>query len=280
MQADLDGSKEKRVKAGAPKWSTAAFKEFINYQERLMEVLDLSSRGIDIVTSAPKMVKALAKAEGTTTTIEYKNQLAKAESMAKLAVFERDNDFPILHAQFVVSLWGSLETLVLDVVADWIVNQPEVLNTAAWHNIRVKVSEYETLDTEQKAIYLASSMDQMLSGPLKGGVNRFESLMETVGLKGAVSSEVSKTLWELQQVRNIIAHKRGIADKKFCGACPWLGSNPGDIVSVGRSMYNKYFEAVIGYSTELIARTGEYFGVSDMRARNAERLDQPNPEET
>jgi hypothetical protein len=272
MQADLNGSNKERVKVGAPKWSTSAFKEFIGYQERLMQVLDLSRRGIDMVTSAPTVIKAIAKAEGTTTTIEYKSQLAAAESMAKIAVFERDNDFPILHGQFVVSLWGSLETLVLDVIADWIVNQPGVLNSAAWHNLKVKVSEYETLDAGQKAIYLATAMDQMLSGPLKQGVNRFESLMETVGLKGAVSGELSKTLWELQQVRNIIAHKRGIADKKFCGACPWLASNTGDIVSVGRSMYDKYFRAVIGYSTELIARTGEYFGVSDMRAKDAGRV--------
>jgi hypothetical protein len=277
MQAEFDND-EQRVKVGAPKWSTAAFREFIGHQERLMQVLDLSSRGINMITSVPTMVMAIAKAEGTTTTIEHKSQLTNAESIAKLAVFERDNDFPILHGQFVVSLWGSLETLVLDVVADWIVNEPKILNTTAWHNLKVRVSEYETLDAEQKAIYLASSMDQMLSGPLKGGVNRFESLMETVGLKGSVSGELSKTLWELQQVRNVIAHKRGIADKKFCGACPWLAPNPGDIVSVGRSMCNKYFAAVIGYSTELIARTGEYFGVSDVRVVAA-KLDKPSPQE-
>lgn len=264
MQDDLGGSKEQRVKTSVPKWSIAAFEEFIIYQARLEQVLELSSRGINMVSSLPRLIK-LTKEEGTKTTIEYSNQLATAESMATLAEFERDKDYSTLHAQFVVSLWGSLETLVLDVVADWIINQPEVLNTSAWRNIRVKVSEYEMLDTEQKAIYLATSMDQILSGPLKGGVNRFESLMETVGLKGTVSSEVSKTLWELQQVRNIIAHKRGIADKKFCGACPWLASNPGDIVSVGRSMYNKYSGAAIEYTTELIARTAEIFGVSDFR---------------
>lgn len=252
-------------KPGAPKWSTQAFTEFIGYQERLMQVLDLSSLGINMVTTGPKVIAAIAKAEGTTATTGYEDELATAESMAKLALFERNNGFPILHAQFVVSLWGALETLVLDVIADWIVNRPTVLCSGGWRNLKVKVGEYEALDSEQKASYLASAMDQILGGPLRTGVNRFEGLMEAIGLRGAVDDEIAKALWELQQIRNIIVHNRGIADKRFCEACPWFASIPGDIISVGRPMCNKYYESVLGYACELITRTGEYFGVSDMR---------------
>jgi hypothetical protein len=130
----------------------------------------------------------------------------------------------------------------------------------------VKVGEYEILDAEQKASYLASSMDQLLSGPLRGGVTRLEALLETIGLKGGVSEDVRRGMWELHQIRNVLVHKRGKADRKFCEACPWLGVTPVVEISVSSQMYKNYFVTAHKYVVELICRTGEFFGDTDIRS--------------
>lgn len=249
------------------KWATQAFHDFMDHQERVMQVVDLSRRGIRMTTGAPRLIAATAEVEGTVSDPEVTEQLDNAKSYADLAQREIDNDFPMLHSQAVVSLWGALETLTLTVVAVWIVNRPGILHKEPWLSLKVKVGEYETLDTEQKALHLANLIDQMLSGPMKGGVNRFESLLETIGLKGAVGEGVRKGLWELQQARNVIVHKRGKADRKFCEACPWLGLVPGAEISVTSQKYEEYYRATHDYVLELVVRTGEHFGVKDMRER-------------
>jgi hypothetical protein len=265
-------SKESGVKTGSPKWSVQAFKDFMDYQARFRQVLELSRRGIHMATQGPMIIEVLAKVDGSTEDPNVTKDLERAQSNADFAQREIDNDFPVLHAQAVVSLWGSLETLVLTVVADWIVNRPEILHQEPWRSLKVKVGEYETLDTEQKASHLASSIDQSMSGPLKGGVTRFESLIETIGLKGGVSEEVRRGLWELQQTRNVIVHKRGKADRKFCEACPWLGLVPGTEICVTSQTFDNYYVTAQKYVVELIYRTGEFFGVTNMRVNSSEEI--------
>lgn len=242
-----------------PPWFTQAFKEFKDHQERLSELLDLSRTGI-------QLVRIFVEAETTSTDPVLQKSLRDAKVKLDLAKNEIDGDFPTLHSQAVVSLWGSLETLVLDVAATWILNYPEVLHRDQWRSLKIRIGEYETLDTEQKASYLASAMDQLTSGPLKAGVGRFEGLLEAIGLKGTVEEDVRRGLFELQQIRNEIVHKRSIADRKFCDACPWLAINPGDVVLVSNTMYKNYFHISYMYVIELMCRTGEFFKVEDIRS--------------
>ena len=271
-------SKDSGLKTGAPKWSVQAFRDFLDHQDRLMKVLELSRHGIRVSTTTPEIIKFLAEGKGTESEPSVVKEIDRAKSMADFAQNEIDNDFPVLHSQAVVSLWGSLETLALTVVSDWITNKPEILRQEPWRNLKVKVGEYETFDAEQKASHLASSIDQVLSGPMMGGVTRFESLLETVGLKGGVSEEVRRGLWELHQIRNIIVHKRGKADRKMCEACPWLGLIPGSEVSVTTQTYHEYSVTVHKYLLELICRNEELFGGKDIRTRRFPRwFQQPTP---
>src|ERR1039457_5671193 len=263
MSDDPDQKANKGPEAGLPKWVSQVFKDFLDHQDRMMKVLDLSRSGIRSATVSPEIVEFLARGDGSEQEPTVVKKLQDARAMAEFAQREIDNDFPVLHAQAVVSLWGSLETLSLTVVADWIMNSPEILHQDPWRGLKVKVGEYETLDGEQKASHLASSIDQGLGGPLKSGVTRFESLLETVGLKGSVSDEVRRGLWELHQIRNGIVHKRGKADRKFCDACPWLGLEPGTNISVTSEMYKSYYVTSHKYVVELICRAYESFGFAD-----------------
>jgi hypothetical protein len=257
------------LKPHAPTWSLQALKAFLDHVHLLDEVLHLCFRGISMLRGSPGMVKAIAKAEGTLDSKENQEQLSSAQHMAALAQREIESDFAILHSQAAVSLWSSLESLVLDLVADWVRNQPEILNNEPWANLKIKLADYEAVDSEQRAAYLVGLVDQTVAAPVKQGVNRFEHLLATIGLNGAVPGDLGKSLYELQQVRNVIVHKRSIADRKFCRLCPWMKLMPGQEVLVSHAMYNSYRDAVLEYVMELIFRTGEFFGVANMRGSAA-----------
>jgi uncharacterized protein YutE (UPF0331/DUF86 family) len=47
------------------------------------------------------------------------------------------------------------------------------------------------------------------------GCGRFESLLDTIGLGGSVEETVKRLFLELSQVRNIVVHKAGKADKRI-----------------------------------------------------------------
>ncbi len=222
-----------------------------------------------MITTVPKAVFAISKAEGTSGSEAAKKQFAMASASAELAQREISSDFALLYALASISLWGSLESMVHDLVRGWICNRPEILSKSPWSNLKVRIGEYEALDTEQRAYYLVEMIDQSVSGPLKHGVSRFEALLATIGLDGSVPDELRRNLFELQQVRNVLVHRRGIADQRLCKSCPWMKLKSGQPVSVGHKAYDNYVTSVLKYVMELIYRTGEHFGISNMRENSS-----------
>ena len=59
---------------------------------------------------------------------------------------------------------------------------------------------------------------------------------------------------ELSAVRNVIAHRLGIADRRFLEACPWFNVELGDEVVVDGSKYSQYRAAVNAYAINVIER--------------------------
>ena len=246
----------------APEWSMRAFSDFIESQRHHRKLLEVCKRGIFYISSTkPRLIEVLRSPDEPVD----EQRDAEIKSEAALADSELKNDFPTLHSQFVVTLWSSLENLIFTVVEDRLLNEPSLFRSKPWCDLKVRVGEFVGLDDHQRASHLASLMDQALSAPLKGGVNRFEALMAAIGLTGVVPEELGKAIFELQQVRNLLVHQRGIADKRFVSSCPWLGASVGVTVHVGSSMCNAYLVAVLAYVGELVCRNAEHFGDSDTR---------------
>jgi hypothetical protein len=78
----------------------------------------------------------------------------------------------------------------------------------------------------------------------------------------------------LGQIRNVIMHRGGIADRRIVAACPWLGLAAGDEVIITRGRCELYGWAANSYVAELISRVNERFGldIAKARAERAERF--------
>lgn len=242
-----------------PDWARMAFEDFLTHQEDLTRVLQLSKNGIAMLRGRQKAIEALGKVGGMVE--DYEKKLALAVRERALAQTEIDNDFPLLHEQATVALWSSLEALVRSFAARWFMKRPGALQCEAVRKLKVRIGDYEALDADERCLWIVDLLDQDAGGPLRVGVSRFESLLHPLGLDGDLGEDLRKTLFELSQVRNVIVHRRAVADRRLIDSCPWLGLKVGDRLRVTHDMWKRYNQAVAEYILELIQRVRVAFGL-------------------
>jgi len=257
----MPDKKEKNdKKPGAPKWATQPFRDFLDQTERLGQLLNLSMKGISMLRGVPKIVQVLAKVEQDFGE-EAHGRLESAKKEAELAHREINDGFPLLHAQTTIMLWSALEAAIRLFIVRWLQNYKQAMEVEAIQKLRVRIGEYERLEGEERFFYIIDRLEQELSAPLKTGITRFELLLEPFGLSGPVDEDVSRNLFELNQIRNILVHRSGFADRRLVDSCPWMKLRVGEQVKVNHEMTARYFHSVMKYALDLIVRIGEFFGV-------------------
>jgi hypothetical protein len=172
---------------------------------------------------------------------EYpEDRLAKVRDEAALAQTEIENQFPLLHAQVAIAQWGALESLIRTFLASWLLNNPSARTVQGLRRVRVRVAEYEDLAAEERYFHVIDLLEDELQTRRQPGIARFESLLEVFGLTSPVSDAVKKDLFELYHVRNVLVHRRGLADRRVVQACPWLSLSAGQPVVVTHASAHRY----------------------------------------
>jgi hypothetical protein len=254
----------------APSWALDPFKEYLDREEEADELLHLSIRGIAGRRGMPKVLKALSAAKaflgdegGEEEDADPEAAMRRAEAEAELAQREVDHGFPALHAQALVRLWGGIEDFIRSYVAVWLENDTEALLIDEVRKLRVELGDYLGRSGREQYEYVADLLEHDLKASQRRGADRFECVLRPFGLSGEVDPEVAKSLYELQQLRHVIVHRSGVADRKLAEACPWLSLSAGDKVSIDHRHYAGLNGAVIEYVTELIHRVRRHFSPED-----------------
>lgn len=256
-----------------PEWITNHFKESLNSLELLMQITDISARGIGVLRGIPKIVKVLADVEGKLDHPDSVKRLERAQKEAELASAEVEKDFPVLHGFAVVALWSWMEHFVKGFVALWLTHRRDALDVQAVQKLRVRLGEYLQLQKTEQAQFLVELLEQELASPLKRGALRFESLLQPFGLSFQLPDGCGQTLFELQQVRNAIAHRSGRADRRLRSDCPWLKLKINQPVLVNHKTLHTYSEAASKFLLCFLYRVGDIYSV-DLRPTEREA---PNP---
>jgi hypothetical protein len=256
--------------AKLPDWAGPPFRRFLEDQRQVLIFYQLAIEGISIiyyrfqrVEELAEELKKLNKKSGIESAHEP-DEIKEHEEMKKRAEYARreaEQGFPVLNEQATVNLWSALETLVKDLVACWIENVPTARQSEAVRKVRIRLADYEAMSAEERSFYLIDELERDLGAPLRQGVNRFEVLLTLFGLSGELEDDLRRELFELSHVRNVIVHRRGIADRKLVDACPWLALKTGDRVTVTSDAHHRYFDAVHEYGTVLVNRVNRYFAV-------------------
>ncbi len=227
----------------------------------------MSIDGIAMLRGRYQAIKVLKEIDGEA---EETDDLKRAAREKELAQQEVDNDFPLLHEQATVFLWGSLEALVRSFAASWLANNPETWRNEGIRRLRVRLGDYEALDPADRCLWVVDLLDQEGAGPLHAGVARFETLLQPLGLTGAFPEEGRKALFDLSQVLHVIVHRRGQDDRRLIDACPWLGLSSGDRIKISHAMWKRYDRVVGEYVLELIQRIRTSFGLKRYEAKSVD----------
>lgn len=248
-----------------PSWAIAGFRRFLNYVEESDRILHLSMKGISGLQGIPRLIKAIAKVE------EDKEpdaqQIERARKEADFAKREIERGFPLLHAYTIVALWGAMEALLEDVLIAWMMNDPTILKKEIFSKPRISLSDFEGLERDERMLLLVRELERTLVANRKRGAERFEMLLDPLGLSGPIEENIKRDIYEMHQVRNVLVHRAGVADRRLVEGCPWLRLKVGDPVIVTHDCYLRYQNALSSYVTDLVYRVGTHFGV-DLRARS------------
>jgi hypothetical protein len=249
------------TKNKVPPWVGTFFRDSYDSFERLMGVIHLSRRSIAGMRAMPRLKKALAAVQGK---VQDEVEAQRVEKDAQLAQSEVENGFPVLHTFAVVALWSWLEHTIKGILVEHISRNPRTLKSGAFPKLKIKLGDYVALTKREQASYIVDLLEQETSSPLKQGINRFEILLDPLGLAGATPDNVTRQIYELQQVRNVIVHQNGRCDRRLRASCPWLKVKLGNQVTVSAPQLDLYAVAVSDYALEVLYRIGDSHGV-DLR---------------
>lgn len=228
-----------------PDWSVEPLFAFMERSEELRRILVLSVRGSSMVKDLPTFIEIIGVKKSDT---DSQKQLGMDElrAQANFAANELSRGHPVLHAHTFVALWAAFETCIEDLSVSILTNQPECLKKEAFAKIKVPLADFESMDKEERMRFLVSELQNSSAGH-RHGVDRFERILEPLGLAGGVDDEIKKHLRAFHYLRNVIIHRQGVADRRAVEGCPWLNLKVGQRVEITDQTYEIYDHAIHDY---------------------------------
>jgi hypothetical protein len=267
-----------------PDWITGHFEEYFESIKNLSRIISISERGISVFRGMPRVLKALANAKAVESAFNKSSQLdtsevraslkegemERAEAEAALAQREVETGFPVLRGLAVVAFWSWIENFAREFAVLWLVNRKDSYSSPSLGNVKVRLGEYLQLSPSDRAHYIVQALEQNTALPLKRGVTRLDCLFDAFGLASTpVPDGSSTTIFELQQVRNAVAHRNGRADRQLKLTCPWLKVKLGKPIPISHKMLGRYMDACMHYWLVRFYDVGDRYGV-DLRPQDSE----------
>lgn len=225
----------------------ALFKDYAQNHINTMRLIDLSAKGIYSLSKSYELVAALAELERLPGKEVDEKKLEEAKSESEFAQSEVDKGFPLLYGQGAVWTWGQLEAFMEDLVVLILEEDLTLLQNDIIRRIRVPLAQYMTMDERERRHFILDTVQRDMQSKFKQGITQFESILEVIGLAGSVDEGVRRLFYELSNTRNILVHRRGIADRRIVEACPWMGLSVGDHIKITRSKFTVYGSAIAYY---------------------------------
>lgn len=211
-------------------------------------------RGASTLTSFHHIYEVALEGASDASREENKESVEEAQKTADLAKSELEDDFPFLHSHSIMGMWGALEAMVEDLAIAWLEHNPSTLSDPRFAKIRIPFVQFQSLDENQRLRYLVTELQRDLGLGLKSGATKFEPLLGALGLGGPVHPKVRDVIYEAQNLRNLFAHKGGVADDRFVTNCPHLQYSVGNAVKINYQQFTRIHDGLFMYSITILNR--------------------------
>jgi hypothetical protein len=250
-----------------PRYVAEPLRRFSDYHHDSIRLLHMCMRGISMQMALPQTVSALRQYEALHPNREFESEeehakkLKDAQAAAAFAEKEIKEGFPILNAHVLVGLWGALESGVEDSLVGALLNEPALLRVEPFAKVRVPLAEFESLERDERIRLLLQEVKRGQSTDRPQGIDGLERLLGYMNLSGEVDPEIKKTLWEMQNLRNVIVHRGSIVDRRLLKNCPCLKFEIGAALKVLHDDIHRYDHALHQYLREIVERLGRKYEV-------------------
>jgi hypothetical protein len=194
---------------------------------------------------------------------QFSRALADAQRFEDFAKEQAKQGFRLLYYMATVQTWSISEAMVHDFAVEWLTALDVSQYPEKFSELQGPLIEFIKTAPDDRAEYLVGELERQLGASLKPGVSRFEAVLDNVGLGGPIAQSVRKSLLELQQMRNIIVHRSGRADRRFIEACPWVPCTTGEPIDLSEKEFQRYWWAAFWYLMELDRRQRAKLGQED-----------------
>lgn len=216
----------------APASIRQAFGTWLEYSEQTEILVHITHEGFMRVQRVPEILQII---HGALQDSDPEG-IAHAERTATLSKKESEAGFPTLHAHSLLGLWGAFECFVEDLFVAMLEIDSSHLSGAAFSKVKLPVALLEASGHDRCRAIL-NEATRATDADLAVGVSKFERLLRMVGLGGEVPNAIKSAVFQSQQIRNVWAHRGGVADERFVDRCPNLGYNVGEKVNMGAARF-------------------------------------------
>jgi hypothetical protein len=211
-----------------PDWAKEPIRRLLSNVEQLHDFYHLTIDGLNMIIhhheflvlggERIKQLTAEVESVGGKVQIDEAEEARRTENQkrakerADLAAREVSSGFPVLHSQQVVFLWGAIEAVVEDVLGAWLKNENFVGREQKLRKIKISVSDFSMMNDSERNYHLVSELRRELKQGHRSSIEVFELILHLFGLKGAMDPGLKRNLIELEYVRNVLLHRRGVVD--------------------------------------------------------------------
>lgn len=183
-------------------------------------------------------------------------ELREEEGDLRLLKFtdeEASRDYPYLISLASVRLWAMVEAAVREVLVECMKHSTDLPGVNEIAKLSGPVLPFVGASSEEQAAVLADMVWRSASPPLPG-VQRFDWLLERIGLAGETHTVIVEITRELSEVRHCVVHRGGQADQKLLRLCPWLQISVGEKLPSTLQRFWYYRTAAYAYILGLARR--------------------------
>jgi hypothetical protein len=194
---------------------------------------------------------------------EYAELAAKAKT-------HLNTEFPYLFGLAAVRLWTTLEATMNDVLIGVLLHDDCWKKSKKTRRIRGALVSFSEMTDADKMRLILSELSREDGIVNKSGVDRFDALLDSLGIAGHAHAAISKRLKWLAETRHILVHRRGIVDAKFKERCPWVDVKVRDTYVVKPRPFQLAKYALLSYTGDVAQRLGKA-GVLEFEPLDAEK---------
>lgn len=231
--------------ASAPSPLLAVFDRWFQYVVSSENLVHLTHEAFRKTLTEPELFRILELDS---------SKIKRAEWKAEQARREIDAGFPNLHAHALLGLFGALECLVEDLFVASVRHDTSLLGADRFARVKIPLTAIFGTDEDQKYQLIMSEASRTINSDLAIGVSKYEGMLGLVGLGGPIPRLVRDYVHEGQQVRNVWAHRGGIADARLVQHCPNAGFVVGAPVNISAHKFMMYMHSLHMYGVVITNR--------------------------